>query len=245
MAGLPAAGLQTAVCDVNSIHFKKLGIYYKLLRLLKCLQEFYQVSDLTNLTLEEWVDLQEDSMFEYWYGVLKIEIETMIIVRGFREISIMLLLWTLKKVLELRFALDHNNYVRWLSVFVQDLEVAYGDNPELFSQLSSHLSVTTTNAKFSRIAYDHKHENNNKCIKSTSGCINLLNKEDKSYLRKLEICLPEILPYMESCEGKVMKNHKHEKEMPSFSISYLTDVKRALILCFLIREIDLSHQFCT
>ena len=167
-------------------------------------------------------------MFEYWYGVLKIEIETMMIVRGFREISIMLLLWTLKKVLllELRFALDHNNYVQWLSVFVQDLEVAYGDNPELFSQLSSHLSVTTTNAKFSRIAYDHKHENNNKCIMSTSGCINLVNKEDKSYLRKLEICLPVILPYMESCEGKVMKNHKHEKEMLSFSISYLTDVKR-------------------
>ena len=125
----------------------------------------------------------------------------------------MLLLSTLKKVLELCFVLDHYNYARWLSVFVQDLEVAYGDNPELFSQLSSHLSVTTTNAKFSRIAYDHKHENNNKCIQSTSGYkyINLVNKEDKSYLRKLEICLPEILPYLESCEGKVMKNHKHKQ----------------------------------
>ena len=38
------------------------------------------------------------------------------------------------KVLELCFALDHYNYAWWLSVFVQDLEVAYGDNPELFSQ---------------------------------------------------------------------------------------------------------------
>ena len=138
----------------------------------------------------------------------------------------MLLLSTLKEVLELCFALHHYNYAQWLSVFVQDLEVAYGDNSELFSQLSSHLSVTTTNAKFSRIAYDHKHENNNKCIKSTSGNINLINEEDKSYLRKLEICLPEILPYSESCEGKVMKNHKHKEEMPSFSISYLNDVKR-------------------
>ena len=110
----------------------------------------------------------------------------------------MLVLSTLKK---LCFALDHYNYARRLSVFVQDLEVAYGDNPELFSQLSSHLSVTTTKAKFSRIAYDHKHENNNKCIKSTSGYVNLVNKEDKSYLSELEICLPEILPYLESCDS--------------------------------------------
>ena len=131
----------------------------------------------------------------------------------------MLLLSTLKKALELCFTLYHYNYAWWLSVFVQDLEVAYGDNPELFAQLSSHLLVTTTNAKFSRIAYDHKQENNN-------GYINLVNKENKSNLRKLEICLPEILPHLKSCEGKVMKNHKHKEEMPSLSISYLSDVKR-------------------
>ena len=83
-------------------------------------------------------------MFKYWYGVLKFEIETLMIVRSFREGNIMLLLSTPKKVLELCFVLDHYNYARWLSDFVQDLEVAYGDNPELLSQLSSHLSVTTT-----------------------------------------------------------------------------------------------------
>ena len=100
----------------------------------------------------------------------------------------LLLSTTLKKVLELCFALDHSNYERWLSVFVQDLQVAYGDNPELFSQLSSHISVTTTNAKFSRIAYDHKHEKNNKCIKSTSGYINLvtnLSSRNSSIFGKL------------------------------------------------------------
>ena len=73
-------------------------------------------------------------MFKYWYGVLKFEIETLMIVRSFREINIMLLLSTIMKVLELCFALDHYNYAWWLSVFVRDLEVAYGDNPELFSQ---------------------------------------------------------------------------------------------------------------
>ena len=49
--------------------------------------------------------------------------------------------------------------------------------------------------------------------------------EDKSYLRKLEICLPEIHPYLEICECKVMKNHNHKEEMPSLSISYLHHVK--------------------
>ena len=111
-------------------------------------------------------------MYKYWYGVLKFKIETLMIVRSVRERNIMLLLSTLQKVLELCFAL----VIRSLQLcmvaislckFVLYLEVAYEDNPELFSQLSSYLSVTTTNAKFSRIAYNHKHENKNKCIKST------------------------------------------------------------------------------
>ena len=45
------------------------------------------------------------------------------------------------------------------------------------------------------MAYDQKHEQNNKAIKATSGYINLVHKEDKSFLRKLELCSSENFQY--------------------------------------------------
>ena len=70
------------------------------------------------------------------------------------------------------------------------------------------MSVTTTDAKFSKIAYDHKHEQIIKEIKSRGGCINLANKEDKTFLRKLELCSGEIHHYLENVENKEVSS-KH------------------------------------
>ena len=77
------------------------------------------------------------------------------------------------------------------------------------------MSVTTTDAKFSKIAYDHKHEQIIKEIKSRGGCINLANKEDKTFLRKLELCSGEIHHYLENVENKEVST-KHKEESPQF-----------------------------
>ena len=46
------------------------------------------------------------------------------------------------------------------------------------------------------MAFDQRHEQVNKEIKSRSGYINLNNKEDKTFLRKLELCSGEIHEYL-------------------------------------------------
>ena len=162
----------------------------------------YKESGITNMSLNDWAESQDSPMFKYWYGVLNFEVDVFMVIRGFREADLKLLIATLKKAVELCFSLDHYNYARWLSVFIQDLEILSVENSTLFSELSKHLSVTSSKAKFSKMAYDQKHEQNNKKIKSTSGYINLGNKEDKSFLRKLEICFPEILQYLEVFEDE-------------------------------------------
>ena len=101
------------------------------------------------------------------------------------------------------------------------------DNNNFFEELSQHMSVRTTNSKFNGVAYDQKHENNNKEIKSTGGYINLVNKDDKiikTHLRKLEICLPEVLQYLEMVEGQTGTS-KHKEETDSFSAKLLRDCK--------------------
>ena len=53
-------------------------------------------------------------------------------------------------------------------------------------------------APSSKIALDQKYEQNNKTIKLESEYINMVNMEDKEYLRKLEICFPEIHAFLEN-----------------------------------------------
>ena len=49
-----------------------------------------------------------------------------------------------------------------------------------------------TDIAFSKIAFDHAHEQNNKVIKSIAGFSSLLNIDETVFLRKMENVLPEI-----------------------------------------------------
>ena len=108
-----------------------------------------------------------------------------------------MLISTLMKCVELCFSLGHIHYARWLSVFLQDLQLLKTEDENLYKQFRNHVSVTSSKEKFSKIAFDQIHEQNNKKIKATSGTINLVNKEDGTYMRKLEICNTEILQFLE------------------------------------------------
>ena len=117
---------------------------------------------------------------------------TLMLVRSFRESNLLLLISCLKEAVPLCFALDHIHYSRWLSVFIQDLLVLSVENRDLFESLGKNLGVQTSNAGFSKIAFDQKHEMNNKAIESRNGYINLVNAKDSSFLRKIEVCSAEV-----------------------------------------------------
>ena len=120
----------------------------------------------------------------------------------------MLNLSSMEEAVPMAFAIDHYHYSRWLSVFIQDLKLLSIEDPHFLKTIGENVSVTTTDAKFSKIAFDHKHEQINKEIKSRSGYINLANKEDKTFLRKLELCSGEIHHYLENVENKEVSS-KH------------------------------------
>ena len=61
--------------------------------------------------------------------------------------------------------------------------------------------MQTSNAGFSKIAYDQKHEMNNKAIKSRGGYIDLVNAKDVSFLRKVEICSAEVYNLLEDLDN--------------------------------------------
>ena len=131
-----------------------------------------------------------------------------------------------EKLAQIFFALDHTQYARWLPVFIQDLKVLSVENPSLYAQLSEHMYVCTSNAEFSDIAFDHKHEQMNKEIRSTSGFINLVNKEDQDFLRKLEVCCPEINQFLSEIGTEDVKIPKHKEQTASFVQNFVQDCQR-------------------
>ena len=229
LADLPTVGLKNALCNVSDIKKARYTVQIMACCLSRCLCQSFEEAGKSDVSLNDWAELQDASMFRYFYGILKFEFNILMVVRSFREGNIDLLIASLKKALGLCFALDHYNYARWLSVFVQDLEVASvyhpDDNNNLFRDISNHLSVKSTNSTFNGVSYDQKHENNNKYIKSTGGYIDLVNRDDKSQMRKLEICLPEVLQYLDRVEGKTKKT-KHKEELDTFSKKFVEDSRK-------------------
>ena len=126
------------------------------------------------------------------YGVLNHPISTLMLVRSFRESNLALMICSSDRLAGNFFALDHIPYTRYISVFIQDLKVLSVENPELYEELTKNMSACTSSSNFSNMAFDQKHEQNHKEIKSTSGYINLVNNEDREFLRKLEMCSPEM-----------------------------------------------------
>ena len=167
-------------------------------------------------------------MFKYWYGILDHQVTILMLVRSFREADLILFISTLKKIVPLFFALDHTHYSRWLPVFIQDLEVMTVENPQLFRQFrEGKFSVRSSLLEFSKMTYDQCHEQNNKAIKSTSGYINLVNKEDKDFLQKVEICSPEIRQFLEQVDNdKVPQSQNHKEQSSAFSKRYIRDCNK-------------------
>ena len=218
-AKLSYIGLKTAFCDVNDIKKALYSVQVVVICLYKQLSLAYMESK-SQQDLDTWAEMQSGTMFKYWYSVLRFQITTLMLVRSFRESNLILLLSCLKEAVPLCFALDHIHYSRWLSVFIQDIEELSVENSSLFECLGKNLGVRTSNAEFSRIAYDQKHEMNNKAIKARNGYINLVNAKDASFLRKLEVCSAEVHDLLDDLDD-FDRTAKHREESSTFNNTFL------------------------
>ena len=132
-----------------------------------------------------------------------------------------------EKLAELCFSVDRLNYACGLFVCSR-FESSLCCKSSLVQSVIN-LSVASTNTPFSRMAYDQCHKQNNKEIKSSSGYINLINNEDKDFLRKMEICSPEFDTYLKEYEDQDFVKAgtpKHKEQYNSFIKNFLLDCKK-------------------
>eukprot|EP00112_Aurelia_sp_Birch-Aquarium-sp1_P002123 Seg1231.2 transcript_id=Seg1231.2/GoldUCD/mRNA.D3Y31 product="hypothetical protein" protein_id=Seg1231.2/GoldUCD/D3Y31 len=133
----------------------------------------------SKLTYEEWCKMKssESIMFKFWLLTLELQLTVLILVRSFREANFNLYVDALVKITPWFFALDHQNYAKWLRVHIRDMTCLQNYNPEAALGFGKGNFVIYKSEKaFSSIAIDHAHEQSNKVVKGDGGAVGLTEK---------------------------------------------------------------------
>ena len=225
-AGLSSVGIKVAMCDVNHIIKARYAAQIISLVLQAHLEDAFDVFTDGNLSMPDWIKEMAgtSTTFKYYYGILEHIKHINVFIRSLREADFLMFISFLEKLCPLLFALDHYQYSRWLPVLIHDLKLLKIKDPKLFGNFMKGFFVAKkTSTQYSKIGFDQVLEQFNEKIKSSSGITDLLNKEDKEFMRKVEHVLPEIQDYLERVETNDQKVIKHKEEMDSFIKKIISD----------------------
>ena len=130
--------------------------------------------------------------------ILQVQLNILIFIRSIREGNFILYKHSLWSLMKWYFSLDHYNYSRWLTIHLYDLFSLEFTCPDIHDEfVLGNFAFPKTNTKFSRMAPDQLHEQNNEKIKRSGGAVHLVNYGDDSGLLKWELCGPELARMVE------------------------------------------------
>ena len=130
------------------------------------------------------------------------------------------------------FALDHVSYSRWLPIHLREMISLNTMHPEIASQFTNEGSFTVrkTGRKFSAMAFDQAHEQNNAMVKGEGGAVGLT--ENPGALRRWMVSGPEIARIVNEFEvgmgvrgNDKQSNRKHHEEARSTQVAFFKDTK--------------------
>ena len=142
---------------------------------------------------DEWCAQQAKRSvdFDDWFKVLSLEIMLLVYVRSLREGNLDLYVQSLAQIVPWMFALDHTHYSRWLSVHIRDMTSFSVNHPNIHAEFpAGEFVVHTTRNKFSAMAIDQCHEQNNGAVKGSGGAVGLT--ANPAALRRWTVAGPEV-----------------------------------------------------
>ncbi|MES9880445.1 MAG: hypothetical protein ABW185_06130, partial [Sedimenticola sp.] len=144
-------------------------------------------------SFEEWCTQQATRSvhFDYWLKVLSLETMLLVYVRSLREANFDLYVQSLAHITPWMFALDHTHYARWLSVHIRDMMILSVKHPNILEEFrAGNFVVHKTSNRFSAMAIDQCHEQNNARVKGSGGAVGLT--ENPAALRRWTVAGPEV-----------------------------------------------------
>lgn len=180
--------------------------------------------------------------FQYRDTIMRMELLTLIFVRAHRLRNFLLYVETLKALVPWFFALDHQNYARWIPIHIRDMDSLPPATHEEFEVNGTWVVPKTTN-RFSAMPIDQAHEQNNELVKGTGGAVGLT--ENPSAFKKWMVAGPEQARLLTEFEEQYMEDfedgdhhHHHEEGMSTQN----TFRKQARSLVQVINEMSNPFQ---
>lgn len=188
-------------------------------------------ADTPVLSFERWCEVlaQESVHFSYWLKTLSLEITLLLFIRSFREGNFQLYIESLSQIVAWMFALDHTHYSRWLPVHIHDMVQLSQKHPATLAEFEAgKFTVHKTKNKFSAIAIDQCHEQNNAIIKQSGGAIGLTT--NPIALRRWMVAGPEVLRIASEFENCALgmqaesTDHCHHEQHAAVQATFITEV---------------------
>jgi hypothetical protein len=186
-------------------------------------------------SFDEWcTDRAAQSVhFDYWFKVMSLEIMLLLYVRSIREGDFDLYVQSLAQLMPWFFALDHIHYSRWLSVHIRDMMILSEKHPDILEAFrSGQFEVNKTSNKFSAMAIDQCHEQNNAVIKGSGGAVGLT--DNPAALRRWTVAGPEVIRLITEFEDdtesytrrdRPASENRHHDQQPGVQSAFLKDVR--------------------
>lgn len=131
-----------------------------------------EIEDEESKSFLEWraEKCREIPQFQFWDIVIELELLVLSFVRANRTGNFNLYVRSLSSLVCWFFAMDHQNYARWVTVHLRDLRELHEKHPELAQKFEEGLFVAVKSKRsFSSIALDQAHEQLNAVIKGDGG----------------------------------------------------------------------------
>ena len=138
--------------------------------LLKAAYDEYTSESGSEIQLEQWCleQAKQSLMFNYWLKSLSLEILLLLYIRSIREGNFQLYIEALSKIVPWMFALDHVHYSRWLPIHIRDMISLANKHSEILEEFhAGKFVIHKTISKFSAMAIDQCHEQNNATVKES------------------------------------------------------------------------------
>ena len=166
--------------------------------------------------------------FAYWNKVFNLELLLLQFLRRQREANFLLYVQTLGKIIPWMFALDHIHYARWLTVRVIYLLQLQSRCPDVYADFVGGNFVTRkTSHKFSSLAHDEVHEQQNAIVKGDGGIIGIT--ENEAALKRWMVAGPEISRLLSEYEEKHthrrVDDDRHHEQIPSTPKKFALNTK--------------------
>lgn len=193
--------------------------------LLELERDAFKRSDMNSYEELKANRINESSTALYWFTVIDLQAILFMFVRSVRESNFKLYFETLNHMLPWFFSLDHTNYARWLTVYIEDIRAIEKNSSPLYTEFcDGKFTVNKTCRLFSSMGEDQAHEQHNKVIKDDGGAVGIFDNEQA--VLQWAISGPAISKLLEPQEETSFQERSHHEDTEAFEKKFRSDSEK-------------------